>query len=168
MAERKLTTASYLVLGLVELAEPVTPYELKALAAQSVTNFWSLPHTQIYTQCDRLLEDGYLSEKREKTGRRRRSFSVTREGSKALDSWRAEPARAPIELRDLSLLKLFFGADPEALAGEQLASHEAKLEDYLMIKKVGVPNEGVGRALEAGIAHEREFVKFWRKMSQNA
>jgi DNA-binding PadR family transcriptional regulator len=168
MAPRKLTTASYIVLGMVEMTEPVTPYELKAFAAQSVTNFWSLPHTQIYTQCDRLLEDGYLSEKREKAGRRRRSFSITGEGAKALKAWREEPAELPIELRDLSLLKLFFGAKPEELAAAQLASHEAKLEDYLLIRKVGVPSEGVGRALEAGIAHEREFVKFWRKMSQNA
>ena len=76
MTPRKLTTASYLVLGMVEMTEPVTPYELKAFASQSVVNFWSLPHTQIYTQCDRLLEDGYLSEKREKAGRRRRSFSI--------------------------------------------------------------------------------------------
>jgi PadR family transcriptional regulator AphA len=166
MADRKLTTASYLVLGMVEMIEPVTPYELKAFAAQSVTNFWSLPHTQIYTQCDRLLDDGYLSEKREKTGRRRRSFSITREGRKALKVWREEPADAPIELRDLSLLKLFFGADPAALAAEQLASHEAKLEEYLAIRKAGVANGGVGRALDAGIAHEREFVKFWRKQSR--
>lgn len=162
MAPRKLTTASYLVLGMVEMIEPVTPYELKAFAAQSVTNFWSMPHTQIYTQCDRLLEDGYLSEKREKAGRRRRSFSITREGKKALEAWRIEPADAPIELRDLSLLKLFFGADPKPLAAEQLASHEAKLADYLAIRKAGVPFEGVERSLEAGIAHEREFVRFWK------
>lgn len=162
MAERKLTTASFLVLGMVELIGPVTPYQLKAFAAQSVVNFWSLPHTQIYTQCDRLLEDGYLSEKRERTGRRRRSFSITREGTKALKVWRKEPAAAPIELRDLSLLKLFFGADPKSLAAEQLASHETKLEEYLAIRKAGVPFEGVARSLEAGIAHEREFVRFWK------
>lgn len=167
MAPRKLTTASYLVLGMVEMIEPVTPYKLKAFASQSVTNFWSMPHTQIYTQCDRLLKDGYLSEKREKAGRRRRSFSITREGKKALEAWRNEPADAPIELRDLSLLKLFFGAKPDQLAAEQLASHEAKLEQYLQVRKLGVPNEGVGRALEAGISHEREFVKFWRKLAQD-
>ncbi|MGK2878590.1 MAG: helix-turn-helix transcriptional regulator [Solirubrobacterales bacterium] len=162
MAPRKLTTASYLVLGMVEMIQPVTPYELKAFAAQSVVNFWSLPHTQIYTQCDRLLEDGYLSEKRETSGRRRRSFSITREGAKALEAWREEPADAPIELRDLSLLKLFFGADPKVLAEAQLASHEAKLEEYLAVRRSGVPSEGVGRSLEAGISHEREFVRFWK------
>jgi DNA-binding PadR family transcriptional regulator len=167
MAPRKLTTASYLVLGMVEMIQPVTPYELKAFAAQSVTNFWSLPHTQIYTQCDRLLEDGYLSEKREKSGRRRRSFSITRAGTKALAAWRSAPAEADIELRDQSLLKLFFGADPKALARDQLIHHEAKLEEYLAIRKGGVPSEGVSHALDAGISHEREFAKFWRKLAQD-
>jgi DNA-binding PadR family transcriptional regulator len=163
-----MTTASYLVLGMVELLQPVTPYELKAFAAQTVVNFWSMPHTQIYTQCDRLLEDGLLSEKRESTGRRRRSFSITRDGTEALRDWRSEPADAPVELRDLATLKVFFGADPELMAEEQLAAHETKLEEYLAIKETGLARQGAALALEMGIAHEREFVKFWRKMSQDA
>lgn len=162
MAERKLTTASFLVLGMVELIEPVTPYELKAFANRTVVNFWSLPHTQIYTQCDRLLEDGYLSEKREKSGRRRRSFSITKKGRKALDAWRHEPADVPAELRDLATLKLFFGADPAALAEDQLAIHQAKLDEYLAVKKAGAGPPGPAHALEAGILHEREFVRFWK------
>jgi DNA-binding PadR family transcriptional regulator len=162
-----MTTASYLVLGMVELLGPVTPYELKAFAAQSVVNFWSMPHTQIYTQCDRLLEDGMLTETREPKGRRRRSFSITREGAEALMAWRKEPADAPVELRDLATLKLFFGADPALLAEAQLATHEAKLAEYLAVKKSGLSRGGALLALEAGIAHEREFVKFWRKYLQS-
>ena len=162
MADRKLTTASYLVLGMVELLEPVTPYELKAFAAQSVVNFWSMPHTQIYTQCDRLLEDGLLSEKREAAGRRRRSFSITRDGAKALQAWREEPADMPVELRDLATLKLFFGADPASLAEDQMATHQAKLAEYLAVKNSGLAREGALASLEAGIAHEREFVRFWK------
>lgn len=159
---RKLTTASYLVLGMVETLQPVTPYELKIFAAETVVNFWSLPHTQIYTQCDRLLEDGFLSERREKTGRRRRSFSMTKAGEKALEAWRGEPADQPAELRDLATLKLFFGADPKKLATSQLAIHETQLEKYLAIKAAGKMPDGPRLALEAGIAHEREFVSFWK------
>ncbi len=162
VAPRKLTTASYLVLGMVETLQPVTPYELKTFAAETVVNFWSLPHTQIYTQCDRLLEDGFLSERREKTGRRRRSFSMTRAGEKALAAWRAEPADQPAELRDLATLKLFFGANPKQLAKSQLAIHEEQLAKYLAIKAAGNMPDGPRLALEAGIAHEREFVSFWK------
>jgi hypothetical protein len=35
------------VLGLISLAEPATPYDLKQLAAISTSYFWSLPHTQL-------------------------------------------------------------------------------------------------------------------------
>lgn len=162
VAPRKLTTASYLVLGMVEILQPVTPYELKSFASETVVNFWSMPHTQIYTQCDRLLEDGYLSEQREKQGRRRRRFSITKAGQKALDAWRAEPADQPAELRDLATLKLFFGADPAKLAETQLAIHEQQLEKYLEVKKTRPMPEGPRLALEAGITHEREFVKYWK------
>ncbi len=147
---------------MVEMLQPVTPYELKSFAAQSVVNFWSLPHTQIYTQCDRLLDDGYLSEQREKSGRRRRSFSITKSGATALEGWRKEPANQPAELRDLATLKLFFGADPADLASDQLAIHEAQLEQYLSLKKSGLLAGGPLIALETGIAHEREFVRFWK------
>ena len=44
----------YVVLGLVEICEPVTPYTLKQVAEISVLNFWSLPHSQIYAGCSRL------------------------------------------------------------------------------------------------------------------
>jgi DNA-binding PadR family transcriptional regulator len=162
MSDIKLTTPSYLVLGMVELLEPVTPYQLKAFAAETVTKFWALPHTQIYTQCDRLLEAGYLSEKRESEGRRRRSFSITRTGAKALEAWRHEEVFAPVELRDLATLKLFFGADPKMLAEQQLAIHQAQLDKYLAVEKTGEGPEGARLALQTGIVHEREFVKFWK------
>jgi DNA-binding PadR family transcriptional regulator len=162
VAERKLTTASYLVLGMVETIQPVTPYELKSFAAISVENFWALPHTQIYAQCDRLLEDGFLAEKRESSGRRRRSFTITKKGEEALAEWRKQTVDSPVELRDLALLKVFFGADPADLAEAQLAVHKAKLDEYLAIKKAGGLLDGQARALEVGIAHQREFVRFWK------
>lgn len=161
MTPRKLTTASYLVLGMVELLQPVTPYELKTFAAQSVVNFWSLPHTQIYAQCDRLLEDGHLAEQREPDGRRRRSFSITEQGKAALDAWRHEPTDATTEIRDLATLKLFFGADPKQLAEHQLRAHQAKLEEYLALREVDMPAPGLTLALEVGIGHEQEFVRYW-------
>jgi DNA-binding PadR family transcriptional regulator len=166
VAEFKLTTASYLVLGLVEFAQPVTPYELKQLAADSVLNFWSLPHTQIYTQCDRLTEAGLMSEQREQTGRRRRSFSITKEGKKAMDEWRADVDELHMELRDIGLLKLFFGADPQALAASQHEAHKAKLEKYEQLAKdVGpIIPDGQRKTLDQGLKFERDFLNFWKKL----
>lgn len=150
------------MLGLVEMLQPVTPYALKNFAAFTVVNFWSLPHTQIYTQCDRLTDEGYLSEQRETTGRRRRIISITDQGVRALEEWRQAPNPDAVEIRDTATLKLFFGADPKLLAPEQIEMHERKLADYLAIKKAGPIPGGPDAALESGIAFEQEIIEIWK------
>ena len=42
MSVPRLTAVSYMVLGLIENAGEATPYQLKAFAARSVGNFWSI------------------------------------------------------------------------------------------------------------------------------
>ena len=119
----RLTETSYIVLGLLEHAGSGTPYELKQAAHLSTNNFWTVPHTQIYTECARLTELGLLDEEREQGGRRRRLYSVTAAGRTELARWRSEPFGEVYELRDASVLKLFFGGDPAALAAEQSEAH---------------------------------------------
>ena len=59
----RLTETSYIVLGLLEQGEPATPYDLKRFAQLSTSNFWSVPHTQLYTECARLAGEGLLDER---------------------------------------------------------------------------------------------------------
>jgi DNA-binding PadR family transcriptional regulator len=162
MAKRGLTTPSYLVLGMVELLGSATPYELKQFAALTVKNFWSLPHTQIYTLCDRLLADGLLAEEREEMGRRRRRFTITKNGVRELDRWRTSEAEDLIEMRDLATLKMFFGADPKRLAEQQIEVHERHLASYLALKKAGAIPGGPSLALDSGIAIERAILNIWK------
>src|SRR4051812_7810935 len=112
----KLTDTSYAVLGLLELCEPATPYQLKQVAQVSIFHFWTIPHTQLYTECGRLADGGLLEEEREETGRRRRIYRLSKEGQTALDEWRADPDAGLYELRDPAPPKLFFGAGPPAPA----------------------------------------------------
>jgi PadR family transcriptional regulator AphA len=167
MTTTRLTPTSYVVLGLIEQMQPASPYDLKRAAAMGVGQFWSLPHTQLYSECTRLAEAGLLTERREESGRRRRLYRLTKAGAEDLDRWRAEPTGELYELRDAGLLKLFFGADPRKLAPRQLETHEAKLDEYEgqleEANRVGAP-EGVVHAIEAGIGHEREYVRFWRRL----
>jgi PadR family transcriptional regulator AphA len=167
MAKTRLTPTSYVVLGLIEQMQPASPYDLKRAVAMGVGQFWSLPHTQLYAECTRLAEDGLLTERREETGRRRRIYRLTKAGAEALDSWRAEPTGELYELRDAGLLKLFFGADPGKLAPQQLETHEEKLREYEaqleQCRAIDAP-EGVMHAIEAGIGHEREYVRFWKRL----
>jgi len=162
--EIRLTPTSYVVLGLLELlGGEATPYELKQAAASSVGDLWSLHHAQLYGEPERLATAGLVSERREQTGRRRRHYSLTSAGRGALESWRSQPTDAFTELRDPGLLQLFFGADPGRLAPVQLAVHERKLAEYEeMLRAAGdEPRTGPMLALEAGIGHEREWVRFW-------
>ena len=165
----KLTPTSYIVLGLLELSGEATPYELKQTVAASLGNFWTLQHAQLYSEPERLASAGYLRERRETTGRRRRRYSLTAKGRRSLEDWRHEPTGELFEFRDPGLLKLFFGADPGPLAKAQLAAHERKLAEYESYKALddGQGPRGPWLALESGLAHEREYVRFWKRLAED-
>jgi PadR family transcriptional regulator, regulatory protein AphA len=167
MSEPRLSETSYLVLGMLERTQPATPYDLKQVAELSSKYFWSIPHSLLYAECERLAKEGLLTEEREAEGRRRRIYTVTKAGMDALEAWRAEPGRAVSELRDLSLLKLFLGADPAMLARAYLPEHEANLKRFEDLRKasgaIQVPR-GPWLAFDAGIGHMREYVRFWKKL----
>jgi DNA-binding PadR family transcriptional regulator len=169
MAKERLTPTSYVVLGLIEQMQPASPYDLKRAVAMGVGQFWSLPHTQLYSECTRLAEAGLLTERREESGRRRRIYRLSKAGSAALDRWRAEPTGDLYELRDAGLLKLFFGGDPKKLAPRQLEAHEARLREYEdqleQCREMKAP-EGIMHAIDAGIGHEREYVRFWKRLGR--
>jgi PadR family transcriptional regulator, regulatory protein AphA len=160
-----LTPTSYIVLGLLEQTGPATPYELKGLVGATIGDFWSVPHSQVYAEPDRLARGGYLSEIREQGGRRRRTYALTNTGRDALTNWREAATDELPELRDLALLKLFFGGPPATLAPTQLELHEHQLAAY-QAAAAAVPEKltgsGPARTLQAGIAHEQEWVRFWR------
>ena len=163
------------LLALIELCGPATPYRLKSFAQGSVLHFWSIPHTQIYTECARLASAGLLHETREPDGRRRRIYELTDAGREALRGWRAEADAGMYELRDPGLLKLFAGAeDVGALARGQAARHRERLEHYRALAAAddaaagdgGTLGVGMRDALEAGIAIEAEYVAFWERIAR--
>jgi PadR family transcriptional regulator, regulatory protein AphA len=163
MQEPRLTPTSYIVLGFVSWAGEATPYRLKQMVAGSVGNFWTLQHAQLYTEPERLTRAGYLTEERERTGRRRRLYRITSKGLRALEAWRTEPTDAIPELRAPAILKLFFGADPAELAPVQVEAHRRKLAEYLEIRDAMPPDvpEGPRLALDAGITSVRQQIAWW-------
>ena len=125
MSRPDLTPVSYVVLGLVARDGPSTPYALKAAVGRGIAHFWPFPHSQIYAESERLARLGLLTEEREQTGRRRRSYRITPQGRAALVAWLGEPTEEQLQFRSLGLLKLFFAqhAGPEGVA--ELARTEA-------------------------------------------
>jgi PadR family transcriptional regulator, regulatory protein AphA len=162
----RLTETSYVVLGLIERLQPATPYDLKRAAEAGVDYFWALPHTQLYSECARLAEAGLLDEKREETGRRRRIYRLTAAGRRALREWLDDTEVRRYELRDPGLLKLAFGADPKRLADAQIAEHERMLAAFEeMLERAGEAPERMLLALKSGIGHEREYLRYWRRIA---
>jgi PadR family transcriptional regulator, regulatory protein AphA len=163
--ELRLTPTSYIVLGLLAAdgCDELTAYDLKALMALSVENFWATPHAQVYREVDRLAAAGYLRERREETGRRRRFYAITDRGRAAVDAWRQQMPEGTAQLRDPGVLKLFFGADPARLAAHQTALHEAKLAEYeaLDAERGAQMDAAQRRALHMGIAFERAMIGLW-------
>ena len=164
----RLTPTSYIVLGLLELAGESTPYGLKQLMARSVGYFWTLQHAQLYTEPARLAEAGYVTEKREETGRRRKLYALTDKGRRALEEWRTESTSELAELREPALLKLFFGADQKALAATQIPANEAQLTELEQIRDTlpdDVP-EGPRQTLEMGMRFQRAMIAFWQQLAE--
>ena len=162
----RLSDTSYAVLGLLDLFEPATPYQLKQIAQVSIFHFWSIPHTQLYTECARLAEAGLVDERREESGRRRRVYRLSAAGRKALRAWRADPNTDLYELRDPGLLKLFCGADPASLAEVQVKRHERRLHSYQELLDQTDMSDGMRLSVESGIGHEREYVRFWSRLKE--
>jgi DNA-binding PadR family transcriptional regulator len=157
-----------MVLGFLRAAGPSTPYDLKRMHAISVGHFWSIPHSQLYAEPERLAKAGLVSEEREQEGRRRRRFTITPAGDAALDAWLDDPESPAPDLRDVSLIKLFFGADAPALAERQVAAHEQMLATYeelhATLSLAPDSPRGPVQTLEIGIAHERALVEYWRSL----
>jgi PadR family transcriptional regulator AphA len=164
----RLTPTSYIVLGLIAATGRATPYDLKRVHATGVGNFWSLNHAQLYAEPDRLADAGYLTIDRESGGRRRKVYELTDTGRDALAEWVGTPTEEFTDLRDPGLLKLFFGADPKALAEAQLRIHTERLAQYEQLHSQSEGwREGPRLALESGIGHEREWVRFWKRLKQS-
>lgn len=174
----KLTTTSYAVMSLLELCDGATPYELKQMLEQSIENFWPVPHTTFYEEPARLAGAGYLSADQEQTGRRRKRYSLTDAGRRALRAWADACGAPPSQYRDEAMLKVFAGADPTAAFAGRIGWHRGKLaelEGYLANLKEGQegPRTDQWRGAEAtvhgGIAYHRAMIEtFERLLGQNA
>jgi PadR family transcriptional regulator AphA len=152
--ELNLTPVSYVVLGLVARDGPVTPYELKAAVGRGIAHFWPFPHSQIYSESERLARLGLLVEERERTGRRRRHYRITAEGEKALAAWLAEPTWEVPQVRSLGLLKLYFGqlARAEDVAALARAQREMFVERQRMQAAMLERLRGSGRPWQLAVA----------------
>lgn len=139
MSTIRLGPTSYLVLGMLALRGPSTPYQLKRAVSRSVGRFWPFPHAQFYAEPARLAAAGLLTESQEAGGRRRHSYAITDRGRNALRAWLREPVTEPMEIRDPGELKLFFSElideeDIVVLARTQAQLYRERLAELAAIE----------------------------------
>lgn len=176
MSRPSLTPVSYVVLGLLARDGPSTPYELKAAVKRGIAFFWQFPHSQLYSEPERLAEMGLVEEEREEGGRRRRRYRITAAGRGALRDWLAVSPEELPQVRSLALLKLFLGKfarpeDIEAIAEGQRAALNRGLAQAAEIEKriAGRPElEWQLAAGRGGMELYRSHEDWWRRVAEQA
>ena len=168
-----LTPTSYVVLGLLALLGPCTPYDMEQWVDGSLGHFWAFPRSQLYSEPARLAAAGLVTVEQEATGRRRRTVTLQPQGRTALQEWLATPDGRGTEIRDLGLLKLFFGraaaapTDVAAGAAAQAQTHRDKLALYEDLQRLD-QEPHVAATLRLGVAYEAAAVAFWDSVAGGA
>jgi DNA-binding PadR family transcriptional regulator len=158
----KLSGTSYALLAVLGEFGEMTSYDIKQAMESSIQNFWPVPHTTAYEEPARLAAAGYLTAHQEEGGRRRRIYALTDLGREVLAEWAADPDVNPPQLRDEAILKLFAGADPDAMQGSRVAWHRQKLEElqgYLQLARAGEGFDRSERTLLAGVAYHQKMLE---------
>jgi DNA-binding PadR family transcriptional regulator len=136
------------VLGLLSLG-PRSGYDIKTVVDRSTRFFWAASYGQIYPELRRLEEEGLIEGEDASNGARgRRTYRLTEAGEEALRVWLLG-STTTIELRDESLLRLFFAdALPREQALELLEGRKRGHEEYVEVL----------RAIDARPGTDPEFV----------
>jgi DNA-binding PadR family transcriptional regulator len=166
----ELAPTAYVILGMLGLGAR-TGYDIKRVVDQSTRFFWAASYGQIYPELRQLEKDGLVTGKLAPTGgRKRKEYELTAAGRTALVEWAAAPPQMP-DMRDESLLKLFFGdALSHGQALEQLRMRRRGHEEFLgLLEEIeSAPGEGppfVRLVLRYGIEYA-EFNIDWCKRQE--
>jgi DNA-binding PadR family transcriptional regulator len=102
-----MTAVTPVLLGMLAMG-PRSGYDIKTVVDRSTRFFWAASYGQIYPELRRLEAEGLVEgEDRPNGGRSRRVYTLTESGRDALRDWLLS-SRFNVELRDESLLQLFF------------------------------------------------------------
>ena len=173
MSTGRLSITSYVVLGMIGLRGPSTPYDLKRGIGRSVGYFWPFPHAQLYAEPERLERMNLLAVESEDGGRRRKVYTLTGKGRRVLREWLASPTNVHFQMRDVAELKLFFSelgdsADVARLARQQIEQHERRIAEYERMQDRFGEIPAVAKrmvTLRLGLEMEHAALRFWRSLA---
>ena len=103
-----LTPTARVILGMLKLGLG-TGYEIKQVIDISTRFFWTASYGQIYPELKRLRKAGLVRAEQAPRGKVKRTvYSLTPKGEQALHDWLTDNQEVLFEIRDESLLRLFF------------------------------------------------------------
>jgi DNA-binding PadR family transcriptional regulator len=103
-----LTPTARVILGMLKLGVP-TGYDIKQVIDASTRFFWTASFGQIYPELKRLRKAGLVTARQEPRGKVKRTvYELTPKGEEALHEWLTDRESVLFEIRDESLLRLFF------------------------------------------------------------
>jgi PadR family transcriptional regulator, regulatory protein AphA len=103
-----LTPTARVILGMLKLGV-ATGYDIKKIIDFSTRFFWTASYGQIYPELKRLRKAGLVRAEQEPRGKVKRTvYSLTPKGEQALHEWLTDSQDVLFEIRDESLLRLFF------------------------------------------------------------
>ena len=103
-----LTPTARVILGMLKLGAG-TGYDIKKVIDFSTRFFWTASYGQIYPELKRLRRAGFVRAEQEPRGKVKRTvYSLTPKGEQALHEWLVDSEDVLFEIRDESLLRLFF------------------------------------------------------------
>ena len=103
-----LTPTARVILGMLKLGV-ATGYEIKKVIDFSTRFFWTASFGQIYPELKRLRKAGLVHAEQDPRGKVKRTvYSLTPRGERALHDWLTDSEDVLFEIRDESLLRLFF------------------------------------------------------------
>jgi PadR family transcriptional regulator, regulatory protein AphA len=163
-----LTPTARVILGMLKLGVG-TGYEIKKVIDFSTRFFWTASYGQIYPELKRLRKAGLVRAEQAPRGKVRRTvYSLTPKGEQAFREWLTDSQDVLFEIRDESLLRLFFSdmlSRDEVIANlrTQEQIFEQVLERFREIEVDAKEGVAQGRvypyiALQYGI----EFIAFAR------
>jgi DNA-binding PadR family transcriptional regulator len=148
-------------------------YEIKQLVDRSVRFFWAVSYGQLYPELKRLEEGGYVVAADDpQGGRQRRAYTLTSDGEEALREWLRGPTDETQELRDETLLKLFFTdsiepADAATIAGAAAERHRQILAALEQTERELQPEaRGPRTVLDFGLDYHRWCAERFARMQK--
>ena len=147
-----LTPTARVILGMLKLGVG-TGYDIKRIIDGSTRFFWTASYGQIYPELKRLRKAGLVTARQEPRGKVKRTvYELTPKGEEALHEWLTDSEDVLFEIRDESLLRLFFS---DMLSKQEVLAN-VRMQQQLFELVLGRFRE-IEVEARAGIAEGREY-----------